>query len=42
MNQTRLVKAAVDALFGRARQEIDEGLLPSCQMALAIDVATAP
>jgi CubicO group peptidase (beta-lactamase class C family) len=31
------VKAAVDDLTARARQEIHEGLLPSCQFALAID-----
>lgn len=28
-------QVAVDALMGRARREIDEGLLPSCQLALA-------
>lgn len=28
---------AVDALLTRARREVDEGLLPSCQLALAID-----
>jgi CubicO group peptidase (beta-lactamase class C family) len=29
--------AAVDALLTRARREVDEGLLPSCQLALGLD-----
>jgi CubicO group peptidase (beta-lactamase class C family) len=29
--------AAVDALLARARREVDEGLLPSCQLALGLD-----
>ena len=29
--------AAVEVLVDRARREVDEGLLPSCQLALAID-----
>ena len=29
--------AKVDALLARARREIDDGLLPSCQVALAFD-----
>lgn len=29
--------AAVDTLLARARREVDEGLLPSCQLALALD-----
>ena len=29
--------AAVDKLLARARREVDEGLLPSCQLALGID-----
>ncbi len=37
MKKTRIVKEAAAALVGRARQEIDQGLLPSCQFALAID-----
>lgn len=37
MTKTGIVKAAVDELVGRARQEIDEGLLPSCQLALGMD-----
>ncbi len=37
MTQTGIVKAAVAELVERARREIDEGLLPSCQLALAID-----
>lgn len=28
-------RAAIDSLFDRARREIDQGLLPSCQLALA-------
>ncbi len=34
---TGLVKDAVTALHDRARREIDDGLLPSCQLALALD-----
>lgn len=37
MGKTGIVKTAVAELVGRARQEIDQGLLPSCQVALAID-----
>jgi len=32
-----LDEAKVDLLLERARREIDEGLLPSCQLALAVD-----
>lgn len=32
-----LDRTAVDALLARARRDIDDGLLPSCQLALAID-----
>src|SRR5205823_11127791 len=32
-----LDKSKVDVLLERARREIDEGLLPSCQLALALD-----
>lgn len=32
-----LVAEAVESLWARAHQEVDEGLLPSCQVALAID-----
>lgn len=34
---TGVVKDAVTALHDRARREIDEGLLPSCQLALALN-----
>jgi CubicO group peptidase (beta-lactamase class C family) len=34
---TTLDRSAVDALLTRARREIDNGLLPSCQLALALD-----
>ncbi|HEX7168176.1 MAG TPA: serine hydrolase domain-containing protein [Acidimicrobiales bacterium] len=34
---TRLVDEKIDQLRARARREIDDGLLPSCQFALAID-----
>jgi CubicO group peptidase (beta-lactamase class C family) len=37
-------QAAIDDLFARARREVDDGLLPSCQLALAKDgetIATA-
>ena len=37
MSKTGIVKVAVDALIERARQEIDQGILPSCQMALAMN-----
>ena len=30
-------RAAVDALLARAHREVDDGLLPSCQVALALD-----
>src|SRR5581483_3109340 len=33
----RVDDSKVDALLERARREIDEGLLPSCQLALALD-----
>ena len=32
-----LDRSAVDALIARARREVDDGLLPSCQLALALD-----
>jgi len=34
---TTLDRSAVDALLDRARRDIDSGLLPSCQVALALD-----
>ena len=34
---TRLKQDKVDQLLTRARREVDEGLLPSCQVALAVD-----
>jgi CubicO group peptidase (beta-lactamase class C family) len=34
---TTLDPSAVDALLTRARREIDDGLLPSCQLALALE-----
>jgi CubicO group peptidase (beta-lactamase class C family) len=34
---TTIDRAAVDALLHRARREIDEGLLPSCQLALGFE-----
>lgn len=34
---TALDRTAVDALLARARRDIEEGLLPSCQLALALD-----
>jgi len=37
VKKTQLVKEAVDALTTRARREIDEGLLPSCQFGLGLD-----
>lgn len=33
----KLDSAAVDTLLARARKEVDEGLLPGCQLALALD-----
>lgn len=33
----RLDMGAVDALLARARRDVDEGLVPSCQLALALD-----
>lgn len=36
---TRLKQDKVDQLLTRAQREVDEGLLPSCQVALAIDGA---
>jgi CubicO group peptidase (beta-lactamase class C family) len=32
-----LVRSAVEALLARARRDVDDGLLPSCQVALALD-----
>ena len=37
MTKTQIVKKAVDALVERAKRELDEGLLPSCQIALGLD-----
>lgn len=37
MGERRIDEAAVDALRARARREVDEGLLPGCQWALAVD-----
>ena len=34
---TTLDSAAVDALLERARREVDDGLLPACQIALGLD-----
>ncbi len=34
---TALDRSAVDALLTRARRDVDDGLLPSCQLALALD-----
>ena len=34
---TRLKQDKVDQLLTRCRREVDEGLLPSCQVALGID-----
>ena len=34
---TTLDRSAVDALLTRAHREVDDGLLPSCQLALALD-----
>lgn len=34
---TSLDQPAVDALLARARRDVDDGLLPSCQLALALD-----
>ncbi|MGH9185942.1 MAG: serine hydrolase domain-containing protein [Acidimicrobiales bacterium] len=37
MPATRIIREAIDALVERAHREIDEGLLPSCQLAIALD-----
>lgn len=37
MATTQVAREAVDALVVRARREIDDGLLPSCQLALGLD-----
>jgi CubicO group peptidase (beta-lactamase class C family) len=37
VHDTGVFDVAVDALAARARREVDEGLLPSCQWALALD-----
>ena len=34
---TTLDRTAVDALLSRARRDVDDGLLPACQVALALD-----
>lgn len=34
---TSIDQAAVDALLARARRDVDDGLLPSCQLALGLD-----
>jgi len=34
---TALDRSAVDALLARARRDVDDGLLPACQVALALD-----
>jgi CubicO group peptidase (beta-lactamase class C family) len=34
---TTLDRTAVDALLARARRDVDDGLLPACQVALALD-----
>jgi CubicO group peptidase (beta-lactamase class C family) len=34
---TTLDRTAVDALLARARREVDDGLLPACQLALGLD-----
>ena len=34
---TTLDRSAVDALLSRARRDVDDGLLPACQVALALD-----
>jgi len=34
---TTMDTTAVDALLARARREVDDGLLPACQLALALD-----
>jgi CubicO group peptidase (beta-lactamase class C family) len=34
---TTLDRSAVDALLARARRDVDDGLLPACQVALALD-----
>jgi CubicO group peptidase (beta-lactamase class C family) len=37
MTGTRLDPAAIDALVARSRRDVDDGSLPSCQLALALD-----
>ena len=37
MSDTTLVPERVDALLERCRRDIEEGHLPSCQVALALD-----
>lgn len=37
MAPSSIDQAAVDSLLERARRDVDDGLLPSCQLALAID-----
>ena len=34
---TRIRREAIDALMERARREVDEGLLPGCQVALGFE-----
>ena len=36
-SMTTLDRSAVDALLARARRDVDDGLLPACQVALALD-----
>jgi len=37
MGKQRVDTAAVESLLARARQEVDSGLLPACQVAVALD-----
>src|SRR3954454_23253359 len=37
MTSARADKSAIEALKARSRRDVDEGLLPSCQIALARD-----
>jgi CubicO group peptidase (beta-lactamase class C family) len=37
MTGTRLDQAAIEALVARSRRDVDDGSLPSCQLALALD-----
>src|SRR5439155_23409475 len=37
MTSARADKSAIEALKARARRDVDDGLLPSCQIALARD-----